>query len=132
MKCSYAEQVHGRDDLVKCGAISAIIGWGHGVHIGICERCEHEISGASPQSETVCKSAILLLKNRVARHWDWDDILERRRPLRDDIEGSLRVLRDRAGVDVVADALVEAVRRGMPRDRARGIAERVLSEKAKD
>ncbi len=131
MTCPYAESLIGRDDLVKCRLISDVVGWVHVVHIGICEECQCQGHKMTGESRIVAESIIQLLKNRIVLHWDWDDMPERRVRLRDDIEGSVRILRNRAGTDVAADALVQAVRRGMPRKRARGIAQRVLPEQTR-
>jgi len=122
-QCPHAMRLS--DKAVRCLAISEVIGWNHAVHPTACERCE---GAESPYAQHVIAA---LLRLRVTHYWQWDDVPERVHQLRDDMDGTVRLLMQRSGRQTAEDALVEAVRRGMSQERATHIAERVLGAEVK-
>ena len=126
MNCPYAETVEAklnkRDPIIVCRLISDVVGWNHGV-VKKCEACERKLDAAD-----ITEQIDSLLRNRIALHWNWDSDPRFAKGMRDDLETSLRLYRDRCGKDAASEALVDAVKNGLPEEAALALAQKALPD----
>ena len=127
MDCPYAEateaKVNKRDPIIICKLISDAVGWNNGVLQQQCDSCERQI-----ESPKITEQINVLLRNRIALHWNWDNDPRFAKDMRDDLEASLTLYRDRCGKEAASEALVQAVENGLPEAAAQALAKKVLPE----
>ena len=114
-----------------CGLVNNEIGWLHGFPTEVCDRCQKGVNPMTLDALFVKARIMKWLRLRLVRYWTWDDDPAVVGRVHKTLRKAAILLKQRGGRQMLADAIVDAVRHGFPPDRAKALVEDLLPEDAR-